>query len=113
MLALGLRLWHLRHGLPFAYNADEAEHFVPKAAGMFSGGLDPGYYENPSALTYLLYLVFRVRYLDFGHDLAASAESLFFTARFVVALIGTLVVGLTFWPARATPTAAPGWSPRR
>ena len=54
VLALALRLWHLRHGLPFAYSADEAEHFVPKAIGMFSDGLDPGYYENPSALTYLL-----------------------------------------------------------
>ena len=29
---------------------------------MFGDGLDPGYYENPPALTYLLYLVFKVRY---------------------------------------------------
>ena len=48
LVALALRLWHIRHGLPFAYNADEAEHFVPKAVGMFDDGLDPGYYENPS-----------------------------------------------------------------
>jgi len=100
LVAFGLRVWHLRHGLPFAYNADEAEHFVPKAIGMFSDGLDPGYYENPSALTYLLYLVFKVRYtagFPFGGGIIAGAESVFFTARFVVALIGTLVVFLTFW----------------
>ena len=60
LLALALRLWNLDHGLPFAYSADEAEHFVPKAVGMFKDGLDPGYYENPSALTYLLYLVYAV-----------------------------------------------------
>ena len=31
LAALALRLWNLDHGLPFAYNADEAEHFVPRA----------------------------------------------------------------------------------
>ena len=30
VVALALRLWHLDHGLPYAYNADEAEHFVPE-----------------------------------------------------------------------------------
>jgi 4-amino-4-deoxy-L-arabinose transferase-like glycosyltransferase len=77
--------------MPFAYSADEAEHFVPKAVGMFDGGLDPGYYENPSALTYLLYLVYAIGGVrDVG-------ESAFETARVVVALIGTLVVWLTYW----------------
>ena len=100
VLALALRLWHLRHGLPFAYNADEAEHFVPKAIGMFRDGLDPGYYENPSALTYLLYVVFKVRYtagFPFGGGFEAGEASAFLTARVVVALIGTLVVALTYW----------------
>ena len=67
---------------------------------MFSDGLDPGYYENPSALTYLLYLVFKVRYtagFPFGGGFDAGAASAFLTARVVVALIGTLVVGLTYW----------------
>ena len=34
---------------------------------MFRGSLDPGYYENPPALTYLLYVVFQVRFI--GGDL--------------------------------------------
>jgi 4-amino-4-deoxy-L-arabinose transferase-like glycosyltransferase len=98
LAALALRLWHIGHGLPFAYNADEAEHFVPKAVGMFRGSLDPGYYENPPALTYLFYAIFKLR---FGGDLvrgfAADPEAAFLTARAAVALIGTLVVGLTYW----------------
>jgi hypothetical protein len=98
--ALALRLWHIRHGLPFAYNADEAEHFVPKAVGMFRGGLDPGYYENPPALTYVLYVIFNVRFgtgRDLVRDFAADPEAAFITARVAVALIGTLVVGLAYW----------------
>ena len=91
LVALALRLWNIDHGLPFAYSADEAEHFVPRAVGMFDGGLDPGYYENPSALTYLLYLVYAIGGVrDVG-------EPAFETGRVVVALIGTLIVGLVYW----------------
>jgi hypothetical protein len=100
LVALALRLWHIRHGLPFAYNADEAEHFVPKAVGMFDGGLDPGYYENPSGITYLLYVLFSIRFSADGHfarSFAADPEPAFVLARVTVALIGTLVVGLTYW----------------
>ena len=38
LAALALRLWNLDHGLPFAYNADEAEHFVPRALAIAGGG---------------------------------------------------------------------------
>jgi len=91
LVALALRLWHIRHGMPFAYSADEAEHFVPKALGMFDGGLDPGYYENPSGLTYLLYVLYAVS------GIREIGESAFVTGRVAVALIGTLVVALTYW----------------
>jgi 4-amino-4-deoxy-L-arabinose transferase-like glycosyltransferase len=100
LVALALRLWNLDHGLPFAYNADEAEHFVPKAVEMFRGSLDPGYYENPPALTYLLYAIFNVRFgpgRDLVRDFAADPEAAFLTARAAVALIGTLVAGLAYW----------------
>ena len=106
LVALALRLWQIDHGLPFAYNADEAEHFVPKAIAMFDAGLDPGYYENPPGLTYLLYLVFKLRFtagFPFGgggelvRGFAADPEAAFLTARVVVALIGTLVVALAYW----------------
>ncbi|MEA2156973.1 MAG: hypothetical protein QOE11_3113, partial [Solirubrobacteraceae bacterium] len=35
VLALGLRLWGVDHGLPYAYNADENAHFVTRAIGLF------------------------------------------------------------------------------
>jgi 4-amino-4-deoxy-L-arabinose transferase-like glycosyltransferase len=100
VLALALRLWHLDHGLPYAYNADEELHFVPVAVNMFGGSLNPRYFENPPALTYLLFLVFKLRF-GFGRDLIADfradPEAAYLTARVVVALIGTLVVGLVYW----------------
>jgi 4-amino-4-deoxy-L-arabinose transferase-like glycosyltransferase len=91
LVALALRLWNLDHGLPFAYNADEDEHFVPHAVDMFRGSLDPGYYENPPALTYLLYAVYAVT------GVREVSQEAFETARVAVALVGTLVVGLAYW----------------
>ena len=54
LVAAGLRLWSLNHGLPYAYNLDERAHFVPHAVAMTGGDLNPGYFINPPALTYLL-----------------------------------------------------------
>src|SRR4029078_3838125 len=71
VLALALRFWNLDHGLPYAYNADEELHFVPVAVKMFGGSLNPRYFENPPALTYLLFVVFKLRF-GFGRDLIAQ-----------------------------------------
>ncbi|MDX6689847.1 MAG: hypothetical protein QOG15_1304 [Solirubrobacteraceae bacterium] len=50
-LALGLRLWGVRYGLPLAYNLDERSHFVPRAVEFFqSDSLNPHYQLNPSGL---------------------------------------------------------------
>ena len=58
---VALRVMTLHHGLPWTYHADEAFHFVTRAVNMFqSGGLDPGYFENPTAYTYLVYTALRV-----------------------------------------------------
>lgn len=99
VIGLGLRLVSLRHGLPFVFNVDEEQHFVSKAARFFGGGdLDPGYFENPPGLTYLLWLAFAVRYAGddvrslFHHD----PGGVYLTGRVVVALLGTLVVAATY-----------------
>ena len=59
-VALGLRVWGVKQGLPYAYNADENAHFVPNAIGLFGHGWDPHYFVNPPAYTYLLHVVFAV-----------------------------------------------------
>jgi 4-amino-4-deoxy-L-arabinose transferase-like glycosyltransferase len=99
VLALVIRLWGIGQNLPYVYNADEELHFVPKAVDMIGGSLNPGYFENPPALTYLLFGVFRISYWgdNLRHTFATDPGPAFQTARIVVALIGTLVVGLVYW----------------
>jgi hypothetical protein len=61
--AVVLRVWGLKHGLPFAYNPDEQVHFVQVAVDFHrTGDLNPHYFANPPALTYVLYVVFALRY---------------------------------------------------
>ena len=60
---LALRLWGYRQGLPFVYNIDEADHFVPHAVAMFQHGtLNPHYFANPPAFTYVLHFLFALVY---------------------------------------------------
>ena len=63
---LGLRVWNIDYGLPFVYSIDEGSHFTSRAVEMFWQDLDPGYYQNPSAYTYLIYALFRVMYGPLG-----------------------------------------------
>src|SRR5258708_11140896 len=46
-VALALRLWGVRHGLPYAYNVDVNSHFVPRAIGLFGHGWNPHYFATP------------------------------------------------------------------
>ncbi len=62
LVALLLRVYGLKHGLPFAYNVDEQAHFLPRAIGMFGHGGNPDYFVNPPAFTYLVHLVLAVAY---------------------------------------------------
>jgi 4-amino-4-deoxy-L-arabinose transferase-like glycosyltransferase len=97
--ALALRLWGIREGLPWAYNSDEAQHFVPIAVAFSSRGLNPHYFLNPPAYTYLLHIIFE---LWFGSpDAIVRAYVLhpgtvFLLARVVSAVLGTVAVGLAY-----------------
>ncbi|MDX6723390.1 MAG: hypothetical protein QOD73_1794 [Solirubrobacteraceae bacterium] len=97
--ALGLRLWGIRHGLPYAYNADENAHFVPGAIGLFGHGVNPHYFVNPPAYTYLLHVVFD---LWFGGRAGVSSAyathptEVFVVARVTAAVVGTLAVWLLY-----------------
>jgi 4-amino-4-deoxy-L-arabinose transferase-like glycosyltransferase len=99
LMALGLRLWSIRYGLPWVYNRDEEMHFVPVAVRMFGGSFNPHYFENPPALTYLFYAAFRLRFHSGGlrHAFAANPTAAYETARVIVALIGTASVAFVYW----------------
>jgi Dolichyl-phosphate-mannose-protein mannosyltransferase len=97
--ALLLRLWGVGHGLPYAYNADENAHFVPKAIGLFGHGWNPEYFVNPPAYTYLLHLVFAVWFGGrdgVSHAFATHPTEVFIVARVVAAVLGTIAVWLLY-----------------
>jgi hypothetical protein len=103
-LAFGLRLWGIKQGLPYVYDVDEYGHFVPVAVRMFGHGLNPHYFVNPPALTYLLHVVFGVwfgvlrlgSHSSVAREYALHPERLFLLARVVVALLGTASVWLLY-----------------
>jgi hypothetical protein len=94
-----LRLWGVKQGLPYSYNVDEATHFVPRAVAFFSQDLNPRYFLNPPAYSYLLHIVFE---LWFGGSdavtrvYATNPTDVYVVARVVAAALGTAAVGLTY-----------------
>ena len=104
-LALGLRLWGIKYGLPFAYQIDEERVYVRKAVRMLAdGSLNPHYMHNPPLLTYLLQGIYALVYGGSkAHRLIGDVpdrEGLFLIGRVVVALIGTAGVWLVFVAGR-------------
>jgi hypothetical protein len=98
-VALGLRLWGIRQGLPYSYNADEDAHFVPRAIGIFAVGWNPHYFANPPAFTYLLHLLFGLWFgggAHVAHTFATNPTAVFTLARVAAALLGTLAVWLLY-----------------
>ncbi len=99
LTTFALRLWGIKQGLPYSYNFDEATHFVPKAIDFFSHDLNPQYFLNPPAYSYLLHIVFE---LWFGSADAVTRAfttdptSVYVVARVVAAVLGTLSVLFTY-----------------
>jgi hypothetical protein len=97
-LALGLRLWGIRHGLPYVYNSDESSHFVPKAVRFFDEGYNPHYFKNPPAFTYLVHAALALWFVgrDAVGDFARDPSEAFTVGRVLAALLGTAAVGLVY-----------------
>jgi 4-amino-4-deoxy-L-arabinose transferase-like glycosyltransferase len=105
-----LRVWNNDYGLPFIYSIDESAHFTSRAVEMFWQDLDPGYYQNPAAYTYLIYGALRVLYGPLGllHLSYANVTEQFdkdpgdiwIVARTLAALLGTAGVAATYAAAR-------------
>ncbi len=97
---LGLRLWGVRQGLPYAYNADEADHFVAHAIEMFAGStLNPHYFANPPAFTYLLHALFAIAYGGASgavHTFELHPQDVYTLARVAAAALGTIALWLLY-----------------
>jgi hypothetical protein len=96
--ALALRIWGLKSGLPYVYNADENNHFVPRAIGMFGHGLNPHYFVNPPAFTYVVHLLFALRWGGdreaIGRAFAVAPATAFVLGRAAAAVLGALAAVL-------------------
>jgi hypothetical protein len=108
---LALRVWNNDYGLPFVYSLDEATHFASRAVEMFWQDLDPGYYQNPSAYTYLVYALLRAMYgpLGFLFDLPygnvteqfeKDPTEMWIAARTLAAVLCMAGVAATYFAAR-------------
>lgn len=98
--AFVLRVWGIDHGMPWAYNSDENGHFVPRAIGMFGHDLNPRYFVNPPAFTYVLHAVFAVWFggrAGVSEAFASDPTPVWVAARVTAAVLSTLAVGLLVW----------------
>jgi 4-amino-4-deoxy-L-arabinose transferase-like glycosyltransferase len=96
---LGLRLWGVQQGLPYAYNADEADHFVPRAVAIFGHDLNPHYFANPPGFTYVLHYLFALAYGGTGgvrHAFAYNPTEVYTLSRVAVAVLGVLALWLLY-----------------
>jgi 4-amino-4-deoxy-L-arabinose transferase-like glycosyltransferase len=97
---LSLRLWGVAQGLPYVYNTDESDHFVTRAVAMFAhGNLNPRYFANPPAFTYLLHYLFALAYG--GSDgvqraLALHPQEVYTLARVAAAVLGVCALWLLY-----------------
>ena len=100
-LAFGLRLWGIRHGLPFVYNVDEASNFVPTAVSYyFTDSYNPHYFINPPAFSYLLHVVLGTWFggwpfsaeNEVGSAFATDPSAVFAVSRTTSAVLGTVAV---------------------
>jgi hypothetical protein len=102
LVAAGLRLWSLNSGLPYSYNLDERAHFVPHAVAMTGGDLNPGYFINPPALTYLLAAYLSVIHLGGVEQwFASDPGGVFLAARVVAVVFGVGAVAATYAAGKA------------
>jgi 4-amino-4-deoxy-L-arabinose transferase-like glycosyltransferase len=95
LLAAALRLWALRHDLPFSYYGDEL-HFMRRAMAVGAGDLNPHWFHKPAFFMYVLAFCYGLYFLLgrivgwFGSTAEFGARFLFDPAPFL--LIGRLAV---------------------
>jgi hypothetical protein len=95
---LAVRLYGLRHGLPFIHHSDESQHFTNVAVEMFDGDYNPHYFQNPSAFTYLVHLALRVQFggEEIVREYARDPSAIYETARLVAVALCMLGVAAVY-----------------
>jgi hypothetical protein len=97
---LVLRLWGVRQGLPYVFNTDEADHFLPHAVEMFQRGtLNPHYFANPPAFTYVLHFLLAIAHGGGGGAVRAlrlRPADVYTLARVAAAVLGTAALWLLY-----------------
>lgn len=108
-VGFALRVQNNSYGLPYVYNVDEGSHFTARAVGMMGGDWNPGYFQNPSAFTYLANFALRLR---FGHgnpfgsfgsvveDYKIDPTTIYATTRTLAAVLCIFGVLFVFWAAK-------------
>ncbi len=98
--SLGLRLWGVGQGLPYAYNTDEADHFLTRAVAMFEQhSLNPHYFANPPAFTYVLHFLLALAYGGAGGVLRTFERhpaEVYTLARVSAAVLGVAALWLLY-----------------
>jgi hypothetical protein len=98
-VGLGLRLWGIGQGLPYSYNVDEADHFLPRAVAMFEHGLNPHYFANPPGFTYLLHFLLALVYgggAGVQRAFALHPTGVYTLARAAAAVLGVAALWLLY-----------------
>jgi hypothetical protein len=114
---LVLRVVHNDYGLPYVYYVDEGSHFTKRAVEVFRDA-NPGYFQNPSAYTYLLHLLYRVLAIPIGggeeivNGYKSNAQWVFEVSRGLAAVLcltgvaAVYYVGRRLWDVRTGLVAA-------
>ena len=91
LLAAALRLWAVRHDLPFSYFGDEL-HFMRRAMAIGTGDLNPHWFHKPAFLMYLLAFCYGLYFL-LGRIAGAFHSTAEFGAHFLFNPTPFLVIG--------------------
>ena len=107
LLALGLRLWAIDFGLPYAYHTDESA-LIRRVLAFGTGDLNPHAFHWPAFHLYLLFALYGLLYVggaalgifesarDFGALYFTDPTIFFLTGRLLSALLGTATVYLAY-----------------
>jgi 4-amino-4-deoxy-L-arabinose transferase-like glycosyltransferase len=96
--ATALRLVGIGYGLPFPVLNPDERSIVPRAWELAQGHADPGFYDYPTLLFYLL-----------APTQLGQAEPSYLGARLLVAALGVAAVAAAVWLGRRAYGAAAGW----